>query len=115
MIVLKFGGSSVADAACMRQVAGLVAAALPKASLVVLSAMGKTTNGLFAAAKTAEIAAGVENVEVLWGLAGEGTACIGTPRRRRLWAAETSQGRTVGSGVGAASQRRGGRGEYRDG
>lgn len=54
MIVLKFGGSSVADAACMRQVAGLVAAALPKAPLVVLSAMGKTTNGLFAAAKTAE-------------------------------------------------------------
>lgn len=54
MIVLKFGGSSVADAACMRQVAGLVAAALPKAPLVVLSAMGKTTNGLFAAAKAAE-------------------------------------------------------------
>jgi len=54
MIVLKFGGSSVADAACMRQVAGLVAAALPKGPLVVLSAMGKTTNGLFAAAKAAE-------------------------------------------------------------
>jgi len=54
MIVLKFGGSSVADAACMRQVAGLVAVALPKAPLVVLSAMGKTTNGLFEAAKTAE-------------------------------------------------------------
>jgi len=54
MIVLKFGGSSVADAACMRQVAGLVTAALPKAPLVVLSAMGKTTNGLFDAAKAAE-------------------------------------------------------------
>ena len=54
MIVLKFGGSSVADAACMRQVAGLVKAALPKAPLVVLSAMGKTTNGLFDAAKAAE-------------------------------------------------------------
>jgi aspartate kinase len=54
MIVLKFGGSSVADAACMRQVAGLVKAALPKAPLVVLSAMGKTTNGLFEAAKAAE-------------------------------------------------------------
>ena len=37
MIVLKFGGSSVADAACMRQVAGLVKAALPQAPLVVLS------------------------------------------------------------------------------
>lgn len=54
MIVLKFGGSSVADAACMRQVAQLVTAALPKAPLVVLSAMGKTTNGLFDAAKAAE-------------------------------------------------------------
>ncbi len=54
MIVLKFGGSSVADAACMRQVAALAKEALPKAPLVVLSAMGKTTNGLFAAAKAAE-------------------------------------------------------------
>lgn len=54
MIVLKFGGSSVADATCMRQVARLAEAALPKAPLVVLSAMGKTTNGLFDAAKAAE-------------------------------------------------------------
>ncbi len=38
----------------MRQVAGLVRAALAKAPLVVLSAMGKTTNGLFDAAKAAE-------------------------------------------------------------
>ncbi len=52
--VMKFGGSSVADAACMRQVASLVKAALPAGPLVVLSAMGKTTNGLFAAAKAAE-------------------------------------------------------------
>ncbi|BDU67930.1 aspartokinase [Geothrix oryzae] len=54
MIVLKFGGSSVADAACMRQVASLVRSALPQSPLVVLSAMGKTTNGLFGAAKAAE-------------------------------------------------------------
>ncbi len=54
MIVLKFGGSSVADAACMRQVASLVEAARPEAPLVVLSAMGKTTNALFGAAKAAE-------------------------------------------------------------
>jgi len=54
MIVLKFGGSSVADAACMRQVGDLVRAALPRSPLVVLSAMGKTTNGLFDAAKAAE-------------------------------------------------------------
>lgn len=54
MIVMKFGGSSVADAACMRQVETLVRAALPEAPLVVLSAMGKTTNALFQAAKAAE-------------------------------------------------------------
>ncbi len=56
-LVMKFGGSSVADAACMRQVAGLVRDALQAgthAPLVVLSAMGKTTNGLFAAASAAE-------------------------------------------------------------
>lgn len=53
-LVLKFGGSSVADAACMRQVAGIVTRALPRSPLVVLSAMGKTTNGLFAAAQAAE-------------------------------------------------------------
>jgi aspartate kinase len=68
MIVLKFGGSSVADAACMRQVAGLVRVALPKAPLVVLSAMGKTTNGLFEAAKAAEagdLAGAMERQRVL--------------------------------------------------
>ncbi|MBI4914056.1 MAG: lysine-sensitive aspartokinase 3 [Acidobacteria bacterium] len=53
-VVMKFGGSSVADAACMRQVAALTRAALPQAPLVVLSAMGKTTNALFAAGKAAE-------------------------------------------------------------
>jgi len=53
-IVMKFGGSSVANAACMRQVASLVKAAADRAPLVVLSAMGKTTNGLFAAARAAE-------------------------------------------------------------
>lgn len=53
-IVMKFGGSSVANAACMRQVAELVQAAASRPPLVVLSAMGKTTNGLFAAAQAAE-------------------------------------------------------------
>ena len=53
-LVMKFGGSSVADAACMRRVADLVAEALPQAPLVVLSAMGKTTNALFEAASHSE-------------------------------------------------------------
>lgn len=53
-VVMKFGGSSVADAVCMRQVASVVKRTLPYAPLVVLSAMGKTTNGLFSAARSAE-------------------------------------------------------------
>jgi aspartate kinase len=52
-LVLKFGGSSVRDAGAMRRVAERVQAALPRAPLVVLSAMGKTTDALFAAAVTA--------------------------------------------------------------
>jgi len=53
-LVMKFGGSSLANASCMRQAASLVEAALPRAPLVVLSAMGKTTNALFEAAACAE-------------------------------------------------------------
>ncbi|HEU4951545.1 MAG TPA: aspartate kinase, partial [Holophagaceae bacterium] len=53
-LVMKFGGSSVADAACLRRVAALVTEALPLAPLVVLSAMGRTTNALFEAASLAE-------------------------------------------------------------
>lgn len=51
--VLKFGGSSVANAACMRQTAEVVRAALPASPVVVLSAMGKTTDALFRAGQTA--------------------------------------------------------------
>jgi aspartate kinase len=52
-LVMKFGGSSVADAACMRQVAELVERSLDRSPLVVLSAMGKTTDALFRAARAA--------------------------------------------------------------
>jgi len=54
MIVMKFGGSSVADATCMREVAALAVEALAEAPLVVLSATAKTTDALFAAARAAE-------------------------------------------------------------
>ena len=53
-LVLKFGGSSVADAACVRRVAEIVKGASSRSPVVVLSAMGKTTDGLFAAAQAAE-------------------------------------------------------------
>jgi len=54
VIVLKFGGSSLADAGCMRHVAELAVAALPRQPAIVLSAMGKTTDALFAAANEAQ-------------------------------------------------------------
>jgi aspartate kinase len=52
-LVMKFGGTSVADAACLRRVGALVKAALPQAPLVVLSAASKVTDRLFAAAHAA--------------------------------------------------------------
>ena len=73
-LVMKFGGSSLADAGCMRQAASLVEAALPQAPLVVLSAMGKTTNSL------------IEKVEPFGlrnpsGLAGNPPGPVGKPDR----------------------------------
>ncbi|WP_462418616.1 aspartate kinase [Kytococcus sp. Marseille-QA3725] len=53
-VVMKFGGSSVADAARLTQVGELVTAALPHRPLVVLSAAGKTTNALVSAGEAAE-------------------------------------------------------------
>lgn len=53
-LVMKFGGTSVGGAAEMRQVASLVEEALPRAPLVVLSAMSGTTNALFEAARVAQ-------------------------------------------------------------
>jgi aspartate kinase len=52
--VLKFGGSSLAGADGLRRVARLVREASPSAPLVVLSAMGKTTDALFRAARSAQ-------------------------------------------------------------
>ena len=53
MIVMKFGGSSVADAPRIRTVAGIVAGELSRRPVVVLSAMGDTTDDLIAAAEAA--------------------------------------------------------------
>jgi aspartate kinase len=49
MIVMKFGGSSVADAARIRHVAGIVKTQLTKKPVLVLSAMGDTTDHLIEA------------------------------------------------------------------
>jgi aspartate kinase len=66
VIVMKFGGSSVANATRLRQVAELVFAARERRPCVVLSAMGKTTDALFAAAQAAlagDVASAVERVD----------------------------------------------------
>jgi aspartate kinase len=53
MIVMKFGGTSVESAAAMERVAGIVKARLERQPVVVVSAMGKTTNRLLAIAAAA--------------------------------------------------------------
>ena len=52
-VVMKFGGSSVADAERMREVATIVLTFQEEMPIVVLSAMGKTTNNLLAAGEQA--------------------------------------------------------------
>ncbi len=53
MIVMKFGGTSVESAEAIRRVAGIVQARLDRHPVVVVSAMGKTTNKLLAIAAAA--------------------------------------------------------------
>ncbi|HYP07923.1 MAG TPA: lysine-sensitive aspartokinase 3 [Bryobacteraceae bacterium] len=53
MIVMKFGGTSVESAAAIERVASIVRARLPRKPVVVVSAMGKTTNKLLAIAAEA--------------------------------------------------------------
>ena len=53
MIVMKFGGSSLESSAAIARVAGIVRSRLPKHPLVVVSALGKTTNALLAMASDA--------------------------------------------------------------
>ncbi len=53
MIVMKFGGSSVADAERIRKVADIVSSLLPSKPILVLSAMGDTTDFLLEAAQSA--------------------------------------------------------------
>lgn len=53
MIVMKFGGSSLESAVAIRRVVGIVANRLAQRPVVVVSAMGKTTNKLLAIANEA--------------------------------------------------------------
>ena len=53
MIVMKFGGSSVESATAIGRVASIVKARVELSPVVVVSAMGKTTNKLLAIAASA--------------------------------------------------------------
>jgi aspartate kinase len=53
MIVMKFGGTSVESAAAIERVASIVRARVERRPVVVVSAMGKTTNKLLDIANTA--------------------------------------------------------------
>jgi aspartate kinase len=53
MIVMKFGGTSVESAVAIQRVAGIVKERAERQPVVVVSAMGKTTNKLLAIANTA--------------------------------------------------------------
>lgn len=53
MIVMKFGGTSVESAAAIQRVASIIRPRFDQRPLVVVSAMGKTTNRLLAAADKA--------------------------------------------------------------
>ncbi|XP_031490839.1 aspartokinase 2, chloroplastic-like [Nymphaea colorata] len=62
--VMKFGGSSVATAARMREVADLILSFPEENPVIVLSAMGKTTNKLLEAGEKA-VCCGVNNVSAI--------------------------------------------------
>jgi aspartate kinase len=53
MIVMKFGGTSVESAEAIERIAGIVRGQLARRPIVVVSAMGKTTNRLLAIAEAA--------------------------------------------------------------
>jgi aspartate kinase len=53
MIVMKFGGTSVEDATAIRRLVSIVRRQLSQRPVVVVSAMGKTTNGLLECARLA--------------------------------------------------------------
>src|ERR1700734_2359206 len=71
MIVMKFGGSSVESGAAILRVAEIIRGRLSRHPVVVVSAMGKTTNALLAMAaeaakgKRAEAFAHLRSIEEL--------------------------------------------------
>ena len=68
MIVAKFGGTSVGDAAAIRRTAAIIRGRLDRHPVVVVSALAGTTNALIASAERAangQLVAAIEQVEAL--------------------------------------------------
>jgi aspartate kinase len=68
MIVAKFGGTSVGDAAAIERAAGIISERLPRQPLVVVSALGGATNALIAIAEQAasgQLILAIRGVEAL--------------------------------------------------
>jgi aspartate kinase len=65
MIVMKFGGTSVESREAIERVAGIVRARIAERPIVVVSAMGKTTNKLLAIASAAVTGAREQALEQL--------------------------------------------------
>ncbi len=78
MIVMKFGGTSVESAAAIERVASIVKARANRQPVVVVSAMGKTTNKLLAIAAAA-IEGERENTSA------RSTTCAISTRAKRAW------------------------------
>jgi len=55
MIVCKFGGTSVQDAAAIRRLIAIIRSRLPERPALVVSALARTTDGLFQLAKLVEL------------------------------------------------------------
>jgi len=64
LLVMKFGGSSLAGAIHLRRVAGIVHDRLSQHPILILSAMGKTTNQLLGAAEKALSTGEVDSSEI---------------------------------------------------
>ncbi len=68
MIVAKFGGTSVGDAAAIERAAGIIAERVPRQPVVVVSALGGATNALIALAEQAasgQLILAIRGVEAL--------------------------------------------------
>jgi len=80
MIVMKFGGTSVESAEAIQRVAGIVHDRLNQRPVVVVSAMGKTTNKLLAMASRAaagDLDAAIVSLEELREFHLRESACLG--------------------------------------